>query len=227
MTGKPTPSQLLKFTKFQVFKKKSKQSCHFKMSKDWGCTNPWWHWAGTSCTQVPGRLKLSERARYHQWWTRSRSPTANTPEPHRFMNKVWLMSKLIHHGLDYIILGTVYVWKFQPGRPGWKKVPIRCNISAGLELKLEANPGWKLSVASVVLAIYIFAHLSIVFSVRAAFFSCDYIGFFSPVNRAEKYFIKRLGWSLSMVNRAENQAACSLQSAARHIPPDAEQNGTY
>ena len=71
----------------------------------------------------------------------------------------------------------------QPCRPGWKKVPITWNISAQVET--EVNSGRNLLVAFVVLAICTFPCLSINFSARTEIFSCDYIGFFSPVNQAE------------------------------------------
>ena len=53
------------------------------------------------------------------------------------------------------------------------------------KLKSKVNPGRNFSVACVVLAICIFSRLSIFFSARAEIFSCNYMGFFSLVKRAE------------------------------------------
>ena len=75
--------------------------------------------------------------------------------------------------------------KFHPGRQGWKKFRLNEIFHDGLKLESEVNSGRNSSVASVVLAIYIFPRLSTTFSARTESFSPDYIRLFSAVNRAE------------------------------------------
>ena len=79
--------------------------------------------------------------------------------------------------------------KFQPGSAGLKKSRLHEIFQLGLKLKSEVNPDRNLSLAFVVLAIYIFPHLPIIFSALAEIFSCDYMGFFSPVNRAGTFLM--------------------------------------